>query len=156
MAMQIASILVPTDFSEDSYYALGHALELARWRGCQLTILHVNPDESVLFRYLSEKEFEALRQEALRDANQQLETLVKRFPELKEVEHRFHIRRGNPVVEILAELEAHPVDLVVIGSHGRGSEGLEFFYGSTAEKVVRRSRASILVTRNPERRKRKG
>ncbi len=151
--MQLASILVPTDFSEDSYYALGHALELARWRGCRLTILHVNPDESVLFRYLSEKEFEALRQEAIRDANQQLEKLVQRFPDLLQVEHSFHIRRGNPVVEILAEIEAHPVDLVVIGSHGRGSEGLEFFYGSTAEKVVRRTSTSVLVTRNPERQK---
>ncbi len=151
--MQIASILVPTDFSEDSYYALDYALEMAQWRGARLTILHVNPDESALFRYLSEKEFEALRQEAIRDANRQLETLTKRFPRLREVEHNFHIRRGNPVVEILAEIEAHPVDLVVIGSHGRGSKGLEFFYGSTAEKVVRRTRSNVLVTRNPNRRR---
>ena len=30
--MQITSILVPTDFSEDSYYALNHAIEIAQLR----------------------------------------------------------------------------------------------------------------------------
>jgi nucleotide-binding universal stress UspA family protein len=154
--MQINSILVPTDFSEDSYYALAHAIELAKWRGCALTILNVNPDESMLFRYLSEKEFDKLRQEALNDARRQLEKLVERFPDLQEVEHHFHIRRGNPAVEILEELEAHPVDLVVIGSHGRSSQGLRFFYyGATVEKIVRRAKTSILVTRMQERRERK-
>ncbi len=150
--MLINSLLVPTDFSEDSFYALNHAIELAKWRDCELTILHVNPDESMLFRYLSEKEFDKLRHEALNDARRHLEKLVERFPALQEVKHHFHIRRGNPVIEILEELEAHPVDLVVIGSHGRSSQGLKFFYyGATVEKIVRRAKTSVLVTRSPAR-----
>ncbi len=150
--MLINSILVPTDFSEDSFLALAHAIELAKWRQCSLTILHVNPDESMLFRYLSEKEFEKLRQEALADARRQLEKLVDRFPALQEVKHQFHIRRGNPVIEILEELDRHPVDLVVIGSHGRSSQGLKFFYyGATVEKIVRRAKTSIMVTRTQAR-----
>ena len=144
--MQITSIMVPIDFSEDSYYALTHALEIALRRQCPLTILHVNHDESLLYHYLSEKEYEKLKQGALDDARIELEGLVERFPQLKEIKYSYHIRRGIPYVEILEELEKKPVDLVVIGSHGRSNLDLKFFYGSTVEKIVRRAKTSVLVT----------
>ncbi len=150
LTMQITSILVPTDFSEDSYYALGHAIEIAKRRQCPLTILHVNHDESMLYHYLSEKEYERLKQGALDDARLELENMVKRFPELKEISYSYHLRRGVPYVEILDELDKNPVDLVVIGSHGRSNLDLKYYYGTTAEKIVRRARTSILVTRTPE------
>ncbi len=148
--MQISSILVPTDFSEDSYFALTHAIEIAKWRGSRLTILHVNPDESMLFHYMSESEYEKIREDALRDARLELEKLVDRFPALKELRYSYHVRRGTPYVEILEELEKNPVDLVVIGSHGRTNLGRKFYYGSTVEKVVRRARTSIMVTRTTD------
>ena len=153
--MQITSILVPTDFSEDSYYALTHALEIAQRRQCPLTILHVNHDESLLHHYLSEREYEKLQQDALADARIELEGLVERFPKLKEITYSYHIRRGIPYVEILEELEKNPVDLVVIGSHGRSNLDLKYYYGSTVEKIVRRAKTSVLVTRTPAKKNRK-
>lgn len=148
--MQITSILVPTDFSEDSYYALNHAIEIAQRRQCPLTILHVNPDESMLHHYLSEQEYEKLKQSAIEDARVELEGLVERFPKLREISYKYHIRRGIPYVEILEELDKNPVDLVVIGSHGRSNLAMKFYYGTTVEKIVRRAKTSILVTRTPE------
>ena len=106
--MQITSILVPTDFSEDSYYALSHAIEIAQRRQCPLTILHVNPDESMLHHYLSEQEYEKLKQDALKDARTELEGMIERFPKLKEISYSYRIRRGIPYVEILEELEKNP------------------------------------------------
>lgn len=150
--MQITSIMVPTDFSEDSYYALSHAIEIAERRQCPLTILHVNPDESMLHHYMSDKEYQRLQESALADARLELESLIKRFPKLKEISYSYHIRRGIPYVEILEELEAHPVDLVVIGSHGRSNLAMKYYYGSTVEKIVRRVRTNILVTRSPDKR----
>ncbi len=41
-------ILVMTDFSEDSLYAVKIAGKLAKMSGCKLTILHVAHDESQL------------------------------------------------------------------------------------------------------------
>jgi universal stress protein A len=151
--MLITSILVPTDFSEDSYYALNHAIEIAQRRQCPLTILHVNHDESMLHHYLSEREYEKLKLEALADARIELEKLVERFPGLKKISYSYHIRRGIPYVEILDELENNPVDLVVIGSHGRSNLALKYYYGTTVEKIVRRAKTSILVTRTPEKKK---
>ncbi len=152
--MQINSILAPIDFSEDSYYALGHAIEIAQRRRCSLTILHVNHDESMLHHYLSEREYEKLKQGALDDARIELEKLVERFPVLKEISYSYHIRRGIPYVEILDELEKNPVDLVVIGSHGCSNLSLKYYYGTTVEKIVRRAKTSILVTRTPDKKNR--
>ncbi len=153
--MQITSILVPVDFSEDSYYALTHAIEIAKRRQCPLSILHVNHDESMLHHYLSENEYEKLKQGAMNDARIELEGLVERFPQLKEIKYSYHIRRGIPYVEILEELEKNPVDLVVIGSHGRSNLALKYYYGTTVEKIVRRANTSILVTRTPGKKARK-
>ncbi len=152
--MQIQSILVPTDFSEDSYYALDHAIDVAKRRQCRLTILHVNHDESMLYHYLSKREYEKFKQDALADARIELEKLVERFPELKDISYSYHIRRGIPYVEILDELEKNPVDLVVIGSHGRSNLAFNYYYGTTVEKIVRRAKTSILVTRTPEKKER--
>ncbi len=147
--MEIRNILVPIDFSEDSYYALEYALDLAASHGSTLSILYVNRDESLLYHYLSASEYEAIRNRALEDAKEKLGGLEKRFPKLKNIDYHYHVRRGVPYVEILEELESNPVDLVVIGSHGRhGSK--KYFYGTTAEKVVRRTNKTILVTRKPD------
>ena len=153
--MQITSILVPIDFSEDSYYALNHAIEIAQRRQCPLAILHVNPDESMLHHYLSEQEYEKFKQGAIADARIELEGLVERFPQLSKISYQYHIRRGIPYVEILEELDKNPVDLVVIGSHGRSNLAMKFYYGTTVEKIVRRAKTSILVTRTPEKKAQK-
>lgn len=147
--MDIKSILVPIDFSEDSYYAFEYALDLAASHGSILSILYVNRDESMLYHYLSASEYEAIRDRALEDAKAELKNLENKFPKLKNIEYRYHVRRGVPYVEILEELEKNPVDMVVIGSHGKHASK-KFFYGTTAEKVVRRTDTTILVTRKPD------
>ncbi len=146
--MEIKTILVPIDFSADAYYALEYALDLALSHQSKLHILYVNHDESMLYHYLSAEEYEKLRQKALDDAKARLQELESRYPEMQKLDYHYHVRRGVPYVEILEELEKNPPDLVVIGSHGRNASK-KFFYGTTAEKVVRRTRNTILVTRKP-------
>lgn len=146
--MEIGRILVPIDFSPDSLYALEYALDLADSHGSTMHILNVNQDESMLYHYLSEKEYEGIRRQALDDALAELHRLEQTYPLLEKIEHHFRVRRGVPYIEILEELEMMPVDLVIIASHGR-TGARKFYYGSTAERVVRRARTSILVTRRP-------
>ncbi len=140
------NILVPIDFSEDSYYALRHGIRLAEKFNSTLFILYVNHDESMLFHYLSEDEYEKLRKKALEEAKQQLEKLIEKFPELKDIDCHYNVRRGVPYVEIIEEIEEKPIELVIIGSHGR-TGAKKFFFGGTAEKVARRAKTNIMITR---------
>ncbi len=56
------------------------------------------------------------------------------------------IRCGRPSDEILAEVHAREIDLVILGTHGRS--GLErFMLGSVASGIVGRAGCSVLVAR---------
>jgi len=59
------------------------------------------------------------------------------------------VERGNPVEQILAQAEATHADLIVMGTHGQGTFK-DAMMGSTARRVLRRSRIPVLVIRLPE------
>ena len=56
---------------------------------------------------------------------------------------------GRPFMEIVKYAQAQSIDLIVIGTHGRG--GLSHvFMGSVAEKVVRKAPCPVLSVHHPE------
>lgn len=58
------------------------------------------------------------------------------------------IRVGNPVEELLKIIDSEGIDMVVMGLKGRTD--LEYaFVGSVAEKLFRRSPATVVSYRNP-------
>ena len=56
---------------------------------------------------------------------------------------------GQPVDEILQEVENHDYDLVVMGAHGHGVLA-DALMGSVSRRVVRRCKKPVLVVRLPE------
>jgi nucleotide-binding universal stress UspA family protein len=62
--------------------------------------------------------------------------------ERHQVAWAFAVRPGRPVDALLALLEEAPVDLIVIGSRGRG---LAVTLGSTASELLNRSPVPVLV-----------
>jgi nucleotide-binding universal stress UspA family protein len=56
---------------------------------------------------------------------------------------------GYPSQEIVGYAQASDVDLIVMGTHGRGPIG-HLLLGSVAENVVRRSPCPVLTVRKPE------
>lgn len=62
---------------------------------------------------------------------------------LKQAETR--VRHGVPHREILAAADQSGADLIIIASHKPGLE--DYLLGSTAGKVVRHARCSVLVVR---------
>jgi nucleotide-binding universal stress UspA family protein len=59
------------------------------------------------------------------------------------------VERGNPVEKIIDHSEKGKFDLIVMGTHGHGTLE-DAMIGSTARRVVRRSKIPVLVVRLPE------
>jgi nucleotide-binding universal stress UspA family protein len=124
-------ILVATDFSEASRRALCDALVLAKENSAQLSLIHVlqpdrqygaleNPPELDLERIAAEKQIKALVDEL--------------GPELK-VDTTL-VRHGPVAEQVAAVIEEQAIDLLVIGTRGRG--GLQkLALGSVAEELLR-------------------
>lgn len=149
--ISIKKILFPTDFSETSKLAMEYAVEFAKEFGAELEIVHVLFDESqIVAFYLPQVTFQNLDKELEDSAKKQLDTFVEKYPQLKDVTYNIKLLKGTPFVEIVAEAKNYGADMIVIGTHGR--TGLEHvLFGSTAEKVVRKSPCPVFSVSLKER-----
>jgi nucleotide-binding universal stress UspA family protein len=141
----IKNILVPTDFSEPAGAALEYAKTLAAEFGSRLHLLHVVPEP---FSYpwgteLSTFSLANLLTESETGALERLKTLAKDLS-LSAASIDVNASIGRPVEKILEYIGQHHVDLVVLGTHGRGMVG-HLLIGSVAERVVRRSPVPVLT-----------
>lgn len=143
-------ILVMTDFSEDADYATQVAAKMAKMGGGKVTILHVAHDESQICLYFGDDCLEEIKKKLDEEIENRFDELIEKIEDLKDIEVKKVIRRGVPYVEGLLEIEKGIYDLVVMGSHGQTGVR-KFFFGSTVEKVARRSPVSVLVTRRKKR-----
>ncbi|MCA1926826.1 MAG: universal stress protein, partial [Calditerrivibrio sp.] len=137
--VSIKKILVPTDFSETSKYAIQYAIEFTKSFGAELEIVHVIFDESqIVAFYLPQVTFQNLDKELEESAEKQMKDFIESFPELSSVKYSVKMLKGTAFVEIINEAKEYNADLIIIGTHGR--TGLEHvLFGSTAEKVVRKA-----------------
>lgn len=145
--MTVTRILVPMDFSDPSKRALESAKTLAGKFDAALHLLTVVPDPFVLpnpshwYVPVSPEYVNGLR----RDAESHLNEL------LTPAEHsRFRVESavafGNPSAEILAYVEHATIDLIVMGTHGRGAMA-HALLGSVAEKIVRTAPCPVVTVR---------
>jgi len=142
--MSERKILVPTDFSDASREALDEACRIARASGAQVHVLHVL-DPGVFFDtdlvQLGPLEDVAA---AMRDAAEKRMAEQTRALDCEVVTH-IEEAIGEPSRAICAFAETLPADLIVIGRHGVQGALEHFLIGSTAERVVRHARCSVLV-----------
>ena len=141
----IHRILVATDFSEPAQAALNWGATLARDLGKQLHLLHVVP-EPYAYPWGNEMamvpipEILAQSEQASRRQLDELASLTK-LPADRTFTKAVV---GTPVDQILAYVAAEHIDLVVLGTHGRGLVG-HLLLGSVAERIVRRSPVPVLT-----------
>jgi nucleotide-binding universal stress UspA family protein len=144
-------ILCAVDFSDCSMHALRYAMSLAQEADAHLTVIHVlelPPDmpreihENVLAGPRSLREYVALaeqdRRARLKDA---IPENVRAYCTVDTV-----LATGRPYREILRVASDEMSDVVVIGIHGHGAADL-FFFGSTAQHVVRQASCPVLTLR---------
>jgi nucleotide-binding universal stress UspA family protein len=138
----LKQILVPIDFGEASEVALGYGRALARTFGASLHVLHVM--ENPFLRPT------AIHPSVLTAAA--VTHLGKRLTDDDRAAlHATAVleRSDNPAEEIVRYARTHAIDLIVMGTHGRGAMA-QLLVGSVAEKVVRTAPCPVLTVRHPE------
>ena len=147
--INLRTILVPSDFSECSEAALRYGLELARRFDARLHLLHVVQDP--LTQPWAAEGFSAPLFEVVdkwqREAR---ERLLLSVPEADRDRVTVVSTVAWPYAEILRHAIEHNIDLIVMGTHGRGGV-THMLLGSIAEKVIRRAPCPVLTVRHPQR-----
>ncbi len=148
MAIQFRQILFPTDFSEVAPNAVETACFMARIFGATLHCLHVMDDGYQCWSTLGPETV------PVGPSPDQLVDMGTKRMERFVSEHLgavggpliTDVVMGRPFAEIIAYARENEIDLIVMGTHGRGAIA-HALLGSTAEKVVRKSPCAVLTVR---------
>jgi nucleotide-binding universal stress UspA family protein len=131
----LTSLLHPTDFSEASEVAFGHALKLAVMAKAKLSILHVAPrKDDVDFSDFPEVR-QTLERWGMLPAGSPKEDVLKKAGILVEKVVAVH---DDPAATIRQFLERHPRDLMVLATH-QYREPVRWLRRSVAAPVARES-----------------
>ena len=170
--VEVKKILYATDLSENARYAFAYAVSLADLYSAAITVIHVLPEVSELLDqsvigYISAERWEEIKSQQMNEAKEALIGKKREHLAIKVALHQFSedvkqqqkgagfttdeiiVERGNPVEEIIKTAEEHNCDLIVMGTHGQGTLA-DVMLGSTARRVIRRSKIPVLVVRLPE------
>lgn len=140
MARSIRTVVAATDFSEPAEVGLAWAARAARTHGARLVVVHaVAPPMPVA-------DFAAppltVDRELREAAREQLDALL-RTETLAGIDAEAALRDGSPAQAVLDAAEEVGADLVVVGT--RGLTGFRhLLLGSTAERIVQRSKVPVL------------
>jgi nucleotide-binding universal stress UspA family protein len=143
-------ILVPIDFSEHSRTTVSYATRFASRDNSTIYLLHVFeiPDYVVIpyaRRRQKPAEVQSQIDAAEQDARENLEAFGQELSN-RGIKVQTYLRVGHPFEEIVLTANHFAVDLIVIGSNGRG--GIKrLLVGSTAERVVEHAHCAVLVVK---------
>jgi nucleotide-binding universal stress UspA family protein len=142
---EVRRVLCPVDFSEFSRRALQHAARLAHWYGAEVHVLHVDPALPSLWPVAPGLDTPAAGVTVPAALSRALAAFVDPLRDTG-VALEGHVALGDVTARILDYARGKRVDLLVMGTHGRG--GLErLVLGSVAESVLRKSPCPVITTR---------
>ena len=162
MVPEIKKILYTTDMSDTSNYAFSYAASLANRYDALITIFHVLKDpmptsENLVTNVLGEKKWLEILDRNKTEVVEKIRSRLEKFCEETKDElsscpflmEEVIVKIGNPVEEIIREVDQNDYDLVVMGAHGHGALA-GAVVGSVSRRVLRRSKTPVLVVRLPE------
>jgi universal stress protein A len=97
--------------------------------------------------YLSKEKLEELKSSQTEDVHKEIK--MNYLQKMKGFDnYRVLLEEGEPFLKILQIVKKESVHLIVMGTHGR--TGLDhILFGSTAERVVRKSPCPVMTVRLP-------
>ncbi|MFZ2498144.1 MAG: universal stress protein [Methanosarcina sp.] len=138
-------ILIATDGSETANEAADFGLEMVGCSGAKVYVIYVietTPYRSVPLDQIWSKEVLEDVEKAGYEATSYIEKIAKAAG--AEVESR--VLKGNPAEKIVSFAEDNNIDMIIIGSLGKG--GYErLVMGSVSEKVARHAKVPVLIVR---------
>ncbi len=135
----IRRILLATDLSDTSSAATQRALELAQALGAVLLVVSViDPAARVAGSDLRVDQIRAIRENRVAELVEQARK--------RRIGAEYLIWTGDARESIVEAAEAEEIDLIVIGTHGRGGLGRAIL-GSVSDYVVRNAPCPVMVVR---------
>jgi nucleotide-binding universal stress UspA family protein len=142
-------VLVPVDGSKHSSEGIKVASHYAKTKDAQLYLITVIPSVADIDLELSASDRDRLL-ESLKSRGEEL--LAKSKEQMKALGvskvNTVLATAPSPALEIVSFAEKEKIDLIVIGSRGRGANA-KFHIGSVAENVVRHSHCCVYVVKEP-------
>lgn len=138
---KLESILVATDLTETTTEVFRTARALAAASGAVIRVIHVIEDDAVVTDSLARQRAEHVERMEFLNA---VERAFSDEPRLAEA----HAYLGEPAEVIVSEAERVGAGVIILGTHRNRGFG-DRVLGSTAESVVRKATAPVLIMNGP-------
>jgi CPA2 family monovalent cation:H+ antiporter-2 len=148
---EIRHILAATDLSSSSMEAVDRGFELAATLGARYTVLHALGLEALApMRALLGARADAVSTQLIDHVRSELAQTVAPSARSYGVVPQLQLEAGLAGDAVHRYAQDHGVDLVVVGAHGSGFLQ-RMLLGSTASRLLRRSRQPVLVVKQEPR-----
>ncbi|TSE06542.1 MULTISPECIES: universal stress protein [Aquimarina] len=141
------NILIPTDFSENSWNAISYALSFFRKVNCNFYILHVSPFEEMIGGDSFYASKDTVIEKHTHNNKEQMQSLLKSIEKLPlNTKHRFFTINEYIffVDAIRKQIQEKNIDFIVMGT--KGASGLkEKTIGSNTGDVITKVKCPVLV-----------
>lgn len=144
-------ILIGVDGSKESFRALTYALSVSKKYNAQVDVMYSIP--SRVYAELADREVKTEDPTGdvkfismLQQEENHIRDLIQDIAGKEGIEVGFHTRVGDPVDSMMEYVSSSGVDLVVVGSTGKGMAD-RLILGSVSTGIVHKSPVPVLVTK---------
>ncbi|MFA4920445.1 MAG: universal stress protein, partial [Thermodesulfovibrionales bacterium] len=138
-------ILVPVDGSKYSTEGVKVALDYAKTKGADITLMTVSPFVAGLDLEISAKEMASLNESMKRRGEEVLEN-AQNILKAEGVSSKTILSSAiSAADEILGTAEKDKTNLIIIGNRGLGGAASRFLMGSVASKVAAHAPCSVYI-----------
>ncbi len=140
-------ILVPVDGSQYSMEGVKVALDFAKTKGADITIMTVTPFISGLDLEISAKSMESLN-ESMKKRGEEILSSAQAILSAEGINSKTILSSSvSAADEIITTAEKERVNLIIIGNRGLGGKATRFLMGSVAAKVSTHAPCSVYIVK---------
>jgi|Deesub1362A_J573_1020465.scaffolds.fasta_scaffold00454_26 nucleotide-binding universal stress UspA family protein len=140
----VKKILLPSDGSSESRIAYAPALDLAKLKEAEIIALYVIR-ETYIFWEMPHPEIVVELEESEKEYGKKVLEEISEIGRKEGVKVSTQIKKGRPSDTIVKTAKEEGVDLIVMGTQGRG--GVKRIIGSVADAVIREAHCPVLAVR---------
>ena len=140
----IKKILIPTDGSVHSACAAECGISVAKMLGAEIVVVNVI-DEVVIEQFSKGTQRETVEQELKQDGQRYIKHILD-LVEKEGIKGQSLLTKGRPFEQIVHLAKELNIDLIVMGTSGRGGAN-KILIGSVTERVIEYSPCPVLVVK---------